>query len=135
MVIIELRGHVYVDAFHIFICCVHIFLLLLLFTALFTILVRFHRHKPKRNRISQKRRRRFALPTHSIASVYIHNCSTKLACTHAPFSFVAASAKSVIIVDHRSFPRVATTLSWAERHAGSILARSLRPFSVISSST
>src|ERR1051326_2870807 len=72
MVIIELRGHVYVDAFHIFICCVHIFLLLLLFTALFTILVRFHRHKPKRNRISQKRRRRFALPTHSIASVYIH---------------------------------------------------------------
>jgi hypothetical protein len=51
------------------------------------------------------------------------------------FNFIAASARSLIIVDHRSFPNVATTLAWAERHAGSILANALRPFSVISSLT
>lgn len=57
------------------------------------------------------------------------------ACSYCPFNFIATSAKSVIIVDHRSFPRVVTTLSWAERHAGRVFASAARPFSVISSAT
>ena len=37
--------------------------------------------------------------------------------------------------DQRSLPRIATTLSWADRQAGTALAKAARPFSVISTST
>jgi len=49
-------------------------------------------------------------------------------CRNHPFNFAATSSKSRMMDDQRFLPRIATTLSWAERHAGSILAKAARPF-------
>ena len=50
---------------------------------------------------------------------------------YCAFNRAATSSKSRMIPDHRSLPRIPTTLSWAERQAGSSLTKAARPFAVI----
>src|SRR5215469_8639059 len=97
--------------FVIFILCVPIFGLLS-----FVLLCVYTLHRPEN------------FVTHTFPQFVRHHPSFTRPCA---FNFVATSSRSLIIADHRSFPRMATTLSWAERHPGSILPKTVRPFSVI----